>query len=282
MNETISEVHSELIKKIAEENGFKNFTIEQYAKSARGDNYVGEILSIRIKENVNIFDIILKRAPSLEKFRKCFPVRDIFLHEIYLYDTVLTTFAKFQKENGLENIFDSYPKLYGKCDEEIEECLVLENLITNGYKHWNRKVPMNSAHISLVMKEYGKFHAVSFAMKKKNSDLFKNLREGFRKEDKAQGEKELEQFLKASSLGLEKAIKGNPVLEGALKRVMTDDKKYFFEEVSGSEEQLVFTHGDCWCNNMLFKYEVSFYIVYRTNSCFQGNIFVIVISESVL
>lgn len=271
MNETISEVHKELIKKIAEEHGFKNFTIEQYAKSARGDNYVGEILSIRIKENEKIFDVILKRAPSLEKFRKCFPVRDIFLNEIYLYDTVLTSFVKFQKENGLENIFESYPKLYGKCNEEIEECLVLENLIRNGYRHWNRKVPMNSAHISLVMKEYGKFHAASFAMKKKNSDLFKNLCEGLRLEDKAQEEKGLEEFIRASSLRLEKAIKGNSVLERAFKRVMTDNKKYFFEEITGPEEQLVITHGDCWCNNMLFKYEVSFYVVYRTKSFLQEN-----------
>lgn len=258
MNEAISEVHNNLIKKIAEENGFKYYTIEQYSKSAKGDNYVGQIISVRIKEKYKIFEVIVKRAPSSENVRKLFPVRDIFLHEIYVYEEVLPMFVKFQNESGMENIFESYPKLYGKCSNALEECLVLENLFANGYKHWNRKVPMNSEHISLVMNEYGKFHAVSFAMKKKNPELFKTLSEGLRNVDKVQGEKEMEDFLKATSVRLEKAIKGIPALEGALKRVMTDFKRYFFEEIVGSDEQLVITHGDCWCNNMLFKYEVSF------------------------
>lgn len=252
----LTENQYKLVTKIAEQNNFTQYSIEEYSTSSKGDNYVGEIICVSIKSPDRTLELVVKKAPASEQFRKLMPIRDIFLNEIYLYNEVLPTFVKFQKENGLKNIFDSYAKFYGKCEGENDECLVMENLIKNGYTHWNRQLPMNAEHVGLVMAEYGKLHAASFALKKKNPKLFDKLKSALRDDDKKFERINVRSFLKSSSAAIEGAIKGNSHLEKVFEKVCLNAEDYFLVDLQRDTEQKVISHGDCWCNNMLFKYEV--------------------------
>lgn len=258
----LTDVQYTLLKQIAEQNGFLHYTLEEYAVGEKGDNYLGQMLCVKIKNNTKNLEVIVKLAPKNDEFRESLQVRELFKKEMYIYDTVLTTFTSFQNEYNMKNPFNAYAKFYGKCDDEYNECLVLENLVKNGYSLWNRKLPMNPDHVALVMKEYGKFHAVSHAMKHKNVTLFRKIVNVIDKDLTEHEERNLRMFLKNSCATLKKAAEGNGVLEKAYKRLVSDLDGYFLGEILKPREKMVVNHADCWCNNMLFKYDVSIFFLF--------------------
>lgn len=260
MSTKLTEAQYHLLEQIADENGFTDHELKEYSTSSKGDNYLGQMVCVTIENNDKKLELINKTAPTNVKFRTSLPVRELFLKEIYLYETVLQTFTNFQKEYGLKNPFRAFPKFYGKCEDEYNECLVLENLVKHGYSHWNRKLPMNSDHVAVVMAEYGKFHAVSYAMKEKNPELFNRISEILKKELTEWEKESSKAFLNNTCKTLQKAIEGNCVLENAYERVTANLYNYFLEVMREPKEKMVITHGDCWCNNMFFKYEVSFFL----------------------
>lgn len=259
MAEKLTDAQIKLLKDIADNNGIRDYTIEQYSMSSKGDNYVGQIMcaTIKSRRDDETLELVVKKTPSNEDFRKAIPVRDIFLREIYIYDKVHNYFKKFQNEKGVESPFNSIAKYYGKCEEELSECLVLENLIKNGYGLWNRKLPMNAEHISIVMSEYGKFHAVSYAMKEKNPELFSEISECLKQEPTQWEIENMKTFLQSIIPQLQKVVDGNAVLQAALLRMASNLEHFFKVEIQEPKEKMVITHGDCWCNNILFKYGVS-------------------------
>lgn len=244
-----------LLNEIAKENGITNCTIEQSKTSSKGDNYVAEIKFVTISGDNRQLNVIVKKSPVNEDFRKFFPVEHIFRNEIRVYDTVLRTFRAFQEENNVKDPFDNYPKLFGNCEEKYSECLVLEDLIRSGYRHWNRKLEMDTEHIKLVMATYGKFHAVSFALKKKYPDKFQEL-SGLLKQPEEWQSSTFGGFLKNVVPAIQKAVTGNVVLEKAFQRLTDDLETYFLQLKSEYDDVSVINHGDCWNNNMLFKYKV--------------------------
>uniref|UniRef100_A0A6P7G7V4 Uncharacterized protein LOC114338728 n=1 Tax=Diabrotica virgifera virgifera TaxID=50390 RepID=A0A6P7G7V4_DIAVI len=158
--------------------------------------------------------------------------------------------------------FESVPKFYSSFAEDELEGLVMENLKTQQYELWDKKVPMNPGHIKAVLIEYAKFHAVSFAMKQKNPALFKKLSEKngtnpFEKKNASEKDNE-ERYKKFFSDTLSngyKVLKDDPELTEKLKKYEQIVDTEFMSKLKEPEYKLVITHGDCWCNNFLFKYQ---------------------------
>ncbi|XP_072379904.1 uncharacterized protein [Diabrotica undecimpunctata] len=258
----IAKEHRTLIDRIASENGFTDYEIITSAGSSKGDNFLGVLTAITIKDQEKSLDLILKSSHTNKGFRESTPVREIFDREIYLYERVFKDFKKFQEEHNIEDPFESVPKCYLCFAEDGLESLVMENLKTQHYELWDKKVPMNIGHIKAILIEYAKFHAVSFAMKQKNPALFKKLTEdnagdAFDKKypnDKDKEEK-FKQFLTANLSNGYQALKDDPVLTEHLKKYEQIVGPEFFNKMKGSEYRLVITHGDCWCNNFMFKYQ---------------------------
>ncbi|KAJ8931402.1 hypothetical protein NQ314_015689 [Rhamnusium bicolor] len=269
MNVKLSEEHNKLIEDIALRQGLSNFDLETNSGSIKGDGYLGIITTADIKNGKNKLNLILKSAQDNEELRKMAPVRDIYLREIYLYNKIFPEFDKFQRENGLLNGFSGHAKIYGSCDKQNEECLVLENLREIGYKLWNRKVPMNSEHVGLVFAEYGKFHAISLAMNTKEPEMYKKLSENLGnvfKNSAANGLlQKMQQFVLENGF---KAVKGNNLATHALEKFSVNLEGFLNDDLEVFEDQLVITHGDCWCNNMMFKYENTQDIATPTKVCF--------------
>lgn len=256
MTTKLTDCQIELLGKIAKDNGFKDYELEEFSASEKGDNYLGNILGLTIKDDTKKLELIVKMAPQSEDFRNSIPIRYIYLKEIKMYEDVLANFTKFQKEHGVKDPFASYAKCYGDCKTEPNECLILENLVKNGFSLWNRKLPMQPAHISLVMSEFGKFHAVSFAMKKKNPQLFDELSAHLKQPPTEFDKNNFKYFIQSSTATIQKALQGNIELENAYKKIVPGLQKFFLVELREHEDKMVITHGDTWCNNMLFKYEV--------------------------
>lgn len=260
MNDQLTEESLTLIKTIADNYKIQNYQVDFDSSSSKGENYLGTIIRANIRNEETKLSVILKVAPTNESFRINTRVRDIFLREIYMYETIFPAFENFQLENSQYSGFKSYPKFFGKLDETGKEVLVLENLVDSGYKLWNKKIPMDSNHVTAVVREYGKFHAVSFAMRTKNPQLFQELvSKHVSVPLKTKDIENRASLVRNVAIMVPKAIEGNIILERALEKFIKEGKD-FFVSLGEETETMVVRHGDCWCNNILFKYEVSFWL----------------------
>ncbi|XP_050499197.1 uncharacterized protein LOC126879896 [Diabrotica virgifera virgifera] len=258
----IVEEHRSLLDRIASENGFTNYEIIASPGSNKGDNFSGIITAVTIKNKEKSLDLILKSSRTFSKQSKEHHIH-VYKREIFMYERIFKEFKKYQKEHNIQDPFESVPKYYSSFTEEGQHSLVLENLKSQQYQLWDKKVPMNPEHIKTVLIEYAKFHAVSLAMKHKNPELFEtllgetNLDNPMHKlfdGDNNEGRENIKSFFSATlSMGY-KAVKDDVALTEYLKKY----ESVAFENMSKMrqpEYKIVVTHGDCWCNNFMFKYQ---------------------------
>lgn len=128
----------------------KNKKIASYNTSrltAPGENYGSLMLKVDLilldKQgggNEENFSVVAKLIPETEFFQEIFNIQVTCKNEIAFYDTVVPTLQNFQREQGVKEVADIFPKLFGarlnlKKNSDIvdqDSVLVLENLITNG------------------------------------------------------------------------------------------------------------------------------------------------------
>ncbi|CAG9824036.1 unnamed protein product [Phaedon cochleariae] len=249
----LSAEQSQLIEKIASDNDFTDHQVKAITGSVKGDNYLGKITSVTVEDGNRKLELILKSA-HVGEMRNQIPIHKAYMREIFVYEQVFAKFKEFQEEYRISEPFQSHPKLYATSDVEPRECLVMENLRESGYKLWNRKQLMNPEHISAVLKEYAKLHAVSFAMAEKKPEDFRKLAEVM-KNHIWENDKELTatyiRSVMNQVLGLfEDDPDTTEVLKAFEKRLLD-----LFFDPSNDSENIVFDHGDCWCNNLMFGYE---------------------------
>ncbi|XP_031625367.1 uncharacterized protein LOC116342037 [Contarinia nasturtii] len=148
--------------------------------SKKGDNFQGEIFRVLYKEannnaNENDSSLILKIAAK----GGCKNKHDLFVHEINMYEKVLSYFNEFQLSKGVDpeiNGFNEYPECYFSTQDNMSESVFLEDLRRRGFEMFNhRKESITFDHVSLFMKALGKFHAISFALKDQQTEKFKHF-----------------------------------------------------------------------------------------------------------
>ncbi|KAF2901787.1 hypothetical protein ILUMI_04403 [Ignelater luminosus] len=252
-----------LLKAVAEEACLQNYKIEKAPGAVKGDGYLGYITAICISGKTDsgkekTLHLVVKSASKSDAARVETPLAELFDREIYMYNTVIPTFQKFEKQRNVCP-FSSSAKCYQACMLEKSEALILQNLKEDGYSVWERRLPMEHDHVSLVMREYGRFHAISFAMKDQEQEQFEKLT--------ASMDDVFTMFLeKADSIKLyqkqcRKALDSLDLI--ADKNAYATFKTFIDEGLHKFMSNLpelvdkysVVLHGDCWTNNMMFKYE---------------------------
>lgn len=252
------------IKTIAENEGFLSYDISLSDGSNHGDNFVGIITAIKISgpkvidDKVEELHLVCKAPPANESRKRNFNYAMTFSREIYVYAKVLPAFVRFQKEKGLSDgdSFISFPKVYAyeldaKSDTFI---LIMEDMRSKNYQMWPKEKVIRLDYELAIMRELGKFHAVSFAMKDQQSDEFNEFTE---MEDTFYQIVINGRMRSFNNKALEKAAK---VLENPQhKQLVTNFRQTFPNVISefvigeSSKEFAVIGHGDTWCNNILFQ-----------------------------
>lgn len=230
-------------------------------ETLKNGGFCSTLKIVQIYTSEQDLNLVLKLAPINAELRKTIPFDLIFARELFFYDKVLKDFSKLETKFNISDRFENIPKCYFTSDQPLSEALVLENLSSQDFLLWNKSLPMTTAHIKLVLKVYAKFHALSFAMRKhapevlkeisaKTEDIYMNITEscGTTKVIEKLSRRVLE-HLEVEDVELAK--KFHPVQEKLIEimKECVRSKK--------AREYGVLCHGDNWCNNMLFKYEVS-------------------------
>jgi hypothetical protein len=134
--------------------------------------------------------------------------------------------------------------------------LVLEDLKEQGFRMADRTVGLDMQHCLLVMKALAQSHAASAVLHFKDPEIFKPFSESFYCKRQR---KTIEQILQRNFKSLAKEVekwplfnerfvsklhKGADMLVDLLIKIVERDDNDFN----------VFTHGDLWTNNIMFRY----------------------------
>lgn len=169
---------ADLLDRIAKENGFSDFVIQIKSGSEVGDGFTSEITCATIaeKNSESQLHLVCKLAPLNENRRKEFWADILFGREITFYNKVMPSFVKFQDEKKLpkEDQFSAYPKCYAAINDTENEqyVIVLEDLRPRGFKLWNKAKVAPLENVRLGMREIGKLHGISMAMKEQRPNEF--------------------------------------------------------------------------------------------------------------
>ncbi|CAG9863299.1 unnamed protein product [Phyllotreta striolata] len=249
------------IDEIMQKKNINNYQLE-VAESNSKDGYSASMKFIRVtaKEGI-VFDMIVKAGNDDDKLREKCTMEDMYLREILVYSEVFPAIEDFQREYNIKNRFKHYPELYNICKEYKKEVLVLQNVKTLGYQLHEKTKLHNLDHILYVLRTYAKWHGASLALKTKKPELFHNLTKEMTDLmrtiliDSKMIESFGDYFTKALDL-----LKRNGREEVAkkieeycdLEKILT---KLTLSTDKDAEKEAVILHGDCWNNNIMFKYE---------------------------
>lgn len=171
-----------LLSKIIEENGFSDYSVDVDCGSQAGDGFSSNMQKIAIIENDSErrLDLVCKVAPQNENLRKEFLSNITFSREALFYNTLMPIFTKFQDEKNvpIDKQFRSFPKCYASIadDDKEQYAIFLENLRPQGFRMWNKAKPATIENIRLTLRELGKFHGLSVAMKDQKSKEFADFK----------------------------------------------------------------------------------------------------------
>lgn len=255
MDNKLHFLNKNLIKNVLEK-GFKQNAeikkLEFCRGSSGGDNYCSDIIRLKIhfENGVKEIKMIIKCIqPTLES--QLLLKMGVFDREVAMYFEILPRI-----ETLLQKQFS--PKCYDFCTEPCRT-FFMEDLSDDGYQLADRVVGMDLEHSKLVMKSLGEFHAGSMILTAKYPSLAEEVTKpamfGEKKEDlnavhDAMFGKTFETFVSV--------ISDSPKfrnISAKLKKV----QKQFYEKIcevysNKSDKIKVINHGDCWVNNIMFKY----------------------------
>ncbi|KAK5642415.1 hypothetical protein RI129_008582 [Pyrocoelia pectoralis] len=242
-----------------------------------GENWLGIIYNVAVKgngddEKLNL-DLIIKLAPYQEQYRKSFPIRDVYVREVFVYDNIIVEFLRLQREKKLENIFNPFATCLTTTLDDCREAIVMDNMKMKGFETFDYRLATNYQHAELTMKELGKFHALSFAIRDQKPDLFKyfedNCKETFFNSHIHQYSISI-----VTNLGISVLKTYNPINEGREFQALQNSLRNVpntFKDLLNSEKfgkYSVVNHGDFQIKNFLYKYGISAQPDVPTQVCF--------------
>lgn len=247
---------AEIVRKVCERHGIRRYTVKNLAGNEKGEGYLGELnfVTVTDEETKRTLDLVIKKNFTNGPFS----LRPQFLNEILMYTEIWPALNQVQAK--VEDKFESVTDLLDCCDKEKEEMIILRNLKNDGFEIYDKKIPLDRKHASKILTELGKFHALSYALKKINNEEYVKLS----KKVENLYYNYLGDFSETWVLSLEVAFKAldsveDEVLVKYLKNFLTvaEVDKMMKKSIEYNEGNDVILHGDPWTSNALYKYNVN-------------------------
>lgn len=268
VEESVKKAANTFVDYLLEEQKLESYSVEITPGTTSGENFMGVITRIEIKakaknsKNVNL-NLIMKSAPQNNGVRLFFPIHQCYLREIYIYNEVIPNFMKLQEEKSITNKFESIAKCYTTNSRDLHETLILQDMREFGYTLRSRHDPLDYNHLLLTVKEYGRFHALSFALRQEKPEVFNKL--AANTEDSFFNSSDITEVRRNSIIArCQQALRSlDPIKHKHAHDVFRKNQDALYHrtrEIVRSKpagRYAVIGHGDGWVNNLLFGYQVS-------------------------
>uniref|UniRef100_A0AAG5DT89 CHK kinase-like domain-containing protein n=1 Tax=Anopheles atroparvus TaxID=41427 RepID=A0AAG5DT89_ANOAO len=257
-----------LIKRSLENDLQRPVTIESFTAgpaTVAGDNYLSDVFWIRVLYDGGASEkrLLAKCMPDVGDRGATLDILDAFRKES---STFLQVLPEFTRVVGTGEQFGA--KCYYATADPVRT-IVFEDLKALGFRMCDRtQGGLDYAHLELVMRKIGKFHAASMLYAAQSADNERQLRErysyGF-----YNPQQKVEDFpiLSVFQKGLEKFVSvaaGWPELEAEVVRKLQTLRPTFKQRIADcvnprqpATRLHVLNHGDLWSNNLMFRYEDS-------------------------
>ncbi|CAG9802885.1 unnamed protein product [Chironomus riparius] len=268
-----NKVYEKVLNEIIENNLGKSsdeFKIICSAGSENGDGYVGEMYRIRVVDketNEDKLNLIVKVPPEnpVRRDQMFIKANVIFEREADFYDNVYPTYTKFQEDKGIDvekEGFHEVPICYKTLTEEPYEGIFMEDLKASGFDMFDLRKDLTKDHVFLVMKALAKMHAIFYSIKDQNpewtvkyktqKDLFILMTEKGKSPMDPWFESMKKQALKVinESENTDMVEKINKLLNNKFNKLIEN-----CFDLEKAEPYATLCHGDCWNNNMLFRFD---------------------------
>lgn len=246
---------AKILDEIAETEGFKTYQIKQGNTSIKGDGYTGVVNGVQITNGTKSLHLVIKCAHRNDALRKDEFLENLYGRESYLYKTVFPAFDQFEKERGVA--FSKFAPGFYKSELELRnEAIILEDLKTQNFWLFERRSRMGHDYVKVVMEQYGRYHALSLALRDQKPKLFEQLTEPIHTFFLEMMERiALPAALKKKSIKTRDALVGYVSAEGLDRYdAFVDNIENILADVENDQDQYsVILHGDCWTNNMMFR-----------------------------
>lgn len=239
----------------------QNYKITVNDPNKKGEGYLGQMFFVSLKDKGNgkSLDVVVKQAFCEKNIREFYPIRDVFLNEICFYTKLWPKFVKFQEAIPPSLQFVHIAKCLAAVSTENFEALVFANLKYDRFVLQNKKEALEKEKFEFIFKVYGRLHAISFAYKKLYPEEFSKLSEEII--DVWVGFSRLQSFQEAIKMSHQYSLESlqpgvDDVIIEKYQHYVDDAVELFHKSLDNGRYTCVI-HGDCWSNNMMFKYDVS-------------------------
>ncbi|XP_034256187.1 uncharacterized protein LOC117654110 isoform X2 [Thrips palmi] len=244
----------------------------RYAVSAGsqvGDNYLGVLFRVVVTEDGDDdkpgLRLILKGMPLSAKRREQMQVGSFFDNEFHAYRTVLPALARFLADKAVDDVKE--PGLFpntARCHEassggeEGQDTLVLEDMRPLGFTMHDRRVGLDEHHVRAVFKSLSFLHAASMAMEAQRPKDFAKIRDLFTEtlfDSNNPIMAHVEEILKRTYVYIADRHPEGSEMYAKVKAFIDGYGCTMERLVSRTATGNAISHGDCWTNNLLFKYK---------------------------
>nr|CAD7454506.1 unnamed protein product [Timema tahoe] len=220
----------------------------------KGVNFLSIIYRVKLKcttEGSSYLKTLIVKCPPHDKMAEEFG-KEIasFKKEIDMYENVIPKMFKIWEKRTGQNSFAISPRCY---PSSMDDTLILEDLQPLGFRMAEKSKLCDLEHTLVVLRKMAKFHAMSLATLVEDPLSFKHSKESFFSEDN----KIFKEVLTKQIQKKIETIRELSEYEHIAKKLEKSDQiiKLVFEISKPRDTSLsVLNHGDCWINNMVFRY----------------------------
>ncbi|CAG0897302.1 unnamed protein product [Darwinula stevensoni] len=231
-------------------------------KGKMRDGYLSQMVAITAEVTTSdgktlTFHLMAKMFPAGEFQRKMVTLTRAFDREIHVYKELLRQVREAQAGNA-KVLEPAFAKCYHTCANFSQSAIVMEDLKATGYRMHDRYAGLDFEHCQLIVKELGRFHALTYYTKVKQGNI-----EMFLCKNAPLLVEPLQNFGPILAMGMNNITL---LLEGQERKDLSEKIKAYlakhpdpsetFYAITGPRGPMsTFVHGDCWNNNMMFRYE---------------------------
>lgn len=202
---------------------------------------------------------VIKTFPKNEATRKTFRSAGFFRNEIIFYLEILPVLLEFQSSKNLIEPFECMPKVFGTITDGENDFLALEDLSVYDFVSATRQEGIDYVHCKYALECFARFHALSFAYRDQNPENFEILQKKI--SEMYYHEKHwdwYQNFWKLCCIccidAVEKEYPGT-IYSEKIKKFATRETLDRMATAAKNKDHAVFSHGDSWTPNFLFKYK---------------------------